>query len=126
MKNELDCLAEALSSLRPGEPMYYNSGKPGDPIDASKIVYESNCSHITQSELDNKIAELQAAEPIRLLRIERNIRLAETDWMANKDVTLPAAWKTYRQKLRDFPATVNPTLDENGQLTNITWPTKPE
>ena len=61
MKNELDCLAEALSSLRPGEPMYYNSGKPGDSIDASKIVYESNCSHITQSELDTKIAELQAA-----------------------------------------------------------------
>ena len=51
-------LAKALGVLRPGEPMYYNSG---EPIDASKIVYESECEPITQQELDTKIAELQAA-----------------------------------------------------------------
>ena len=67
------------------------------------------------------LAELQAAEPIRLLRTERNQKLAETDWMANKDVTLPAAWKTYRQKLRDFPS----GLDTEDKVNNAVWPTKP-
>ena len=28
----------------------------------------------------DKIAELDAAEPMRLLRIERNKKIAETDW----------------------------------------------
>ena len=34
-------------------------------------------------------------------------------------------WKTYRQALRDLPATAEPKL-ENGMLTNITWPEVPE
>ena len=72
-----------------------------------------------------KITELQAAEPMRLLRIERNRRLAETDWMANSDVVMADDWKTYRQALRDLPATAEPKL-ENGQLTNVTWPEVPE
>lgn len=54
----MDFLAEALVGLRPDKPIYYNSG---EPINASKIVYESECEPITQQELDTKIAELQAA-----------------------------------------------------------------
>jgi hypothetical protein len=80
----------------------------------------------SEADVKAKFIELQAAEPMRLLRVERNRKLAETDWMANKDVTLPAAWKTYRQALRDLPATTEPKLDENENLTNVTWPTKPE
>ena len=62
---------------------------------------------------------------MRLLRQERNRRLTETDWMALNDVTVSAEWKTYRQALRDLPATAEPKL-ENGQLTNVTWPEVPE
>ena len=67
------------------------------------------------------LVELQEAEPMRLLRIERNQKLAETDWMANKDVTLPAAWKTYRQELRDLTT----GLDTVEKVNAVTWPTKP-
>ena len=42
----------------------------------------------SQSEIDTKIAELRAADPMRLLRQERNHRLVETDWTQNRDVTL--------------------------------------
>ena len=56
------------------------------------------------------------------LREQRNILLAETDWMGNSDVTMSADWKTYRQALRDITKTT-PADDE---LSNITWPTKPE
>ena len=80
----------------------------------------------TQEEIDKKIAELEAAEPMRLLRLERNQKLTETDWMANSDVVMADDWKTYRQALRDLPATAEPKLDVNGNLTNVTWPEVPE
>ena len=80
----------------------------------------------TQEEIDKKIAELTAAEPMRLLRLERNRRLAETDWMANSDVVMADDWKTYRQALRDLPATQEPQLDEQGNLINVTWPEVPK
>ena len=80
----------------------------------------------TEEEINAKIQELLAAEPLRLLREERNRRLQETDWWAGKDVTMSQARKDYRQALRDLPSTAEPQLDENGQLTNITWPMKPE
>ena len=79
----------------------------------------------SDEEIQTKLAELNAAEPMRLLREERNQKLLETDWMANSDVTMTDDWKTYRQALRDLPSTASPKI-ENGQLTNVTWPTKPE
>ena len=80
----------------------------------------------TEEEINDKIAELQNAEPMRLLREERDRKITETDWWAGKDVTMSQARKDYRQALRDLPSTAEPKLDENGKLTNVTWPTKPE
>ena len=79
----------------------------------------------TEEEIQNKLAELQAAEPMRQLRLERTRRLTESDWMANSDVTMTEEWRLYRQALRDI-TTQTPSLDENGQLTGINWPTPPE
>ena len=64
---------------------------------------------------------------MRLLRLERNARIAETDWRASSDLTMSDAWKTYRQALRDLPATASPSLDSNYDLdlTSVTWPTEP-
>ena len=56
------------------------------------------------------------------LRNQRNQLLAETDWMGNSDVTMSADWKTYRQALRD----ITKTTPADDQLSNITWPKKPE
>jgi hypothetical protein len=91
-----------------------------------KVSYLDGQTPPTESAINAKLAELIAAYPLEELREKRNQILAETDWMANKDVTLPAAWKTYRQALRDLPASANPTLGERGNLTNVTWPEKPE
>jgi len=55
------------------------------------------------------------------LRRQRDVLLAETDWMANSDVTMSTAWRNYRQALRDI-TTQTPTDDA---LSNITFPTKP-
>ena len=57
------------------------------------------------------------------LRRERDRRLAETDWIITmhkeKGTNIPAAWKTYRQALRDLPANTE-------DPANPVWPTKPE
>tara|TARA_Y100000004_G_scaffold147844_1_gene169193 strand:+ start:2202 stop:2555 length:354 start_codon:yes stop_codon:yes gene_type:complete len=82
----------------------------------------------TEEEIQSKLAELQAEEPMRLLKEERNQKLTETDWrdLPSYPGTDQTAWRTYRQALRDLPSVAEPQLDEEGNLTNVTWPTKPE
>ena len=85
-----------------------------------------DCEKPTENELNLKKAELQAAEPLRLLRDKRNRLLTATDWRMVSDY--PGAnqteWQTYRQALRDI-TTQSPSLDSDGNLTGITWPTPP-
>ena len=87
-------------------------------------AFDHNQNPITVDEalVEAKIAELEAAEPLRLLREKRNQLLAQSDWMAVSDRTMTQAQIDYRQALRDLPATADPQLDENGNLTNVTWP----
>ena len=84
----------------------------------------------TEEEIKSKILELEAAEPMRLLRLERNRKLTDTDWVTLKaysqGVEVPLTWKNYMQALRDLPATADPQLNENGMLTNVTWPEVPQ
>ena len=61
---------------------------------------------------------LLAAEPMRLLREERNRRLAEVDWWASSDLTMTDAQKKYRTDLRDITKSAT-------SLDDVTWPTKP-
>ena len=83
----------------------------------------------TESQIDTELTRLTDAEPMRLLRVERNARLAACDWTQSRDLTLSndADWKTYRQALRDLPASASPKLNSNGNLdiTSVTFPTEP-
>lgn len=79
----------------------------------------------TWSAVSAKKTELINVEPMRLLREERDRRLAETDWWASSDLTMSSDRTTYRQALRDLPSNQSPTIDGEGALQNVTWPTKP-
>jgi hypothetical protein len=85
----------------------------------------------TEAEVNAKIAELEAAEPTRQVRVIRDRLLAESDWTQNRDVVLlnDTTWQQYRQDLRDLPASASftPSLDSNGDLdmSSVTWPLKP-
>ena len=81
----------------------------------------------TQAEIDAKIAELQAAEPMRLLRMERNQLLAQTDWRMTTDYPYEDQdqWASYRTSLRNLPESAEPTLDEQGNLI-VDWPQAPD
>jgi hypothetical protein len=63
---------------------------------------------------------------MEFIRETRDSILLQSDWMGNSDVTMSEDWKTYRQALRDLPAKSTPSLDKNGNLTGVEWPTKPE
>ena len=114
--------ADALSRLRPGAEWIVR----GDVYSGIEWL-DSGQTKPTETEINNKISELNSAEAMRLLRLERNARIAETDWRASSDLTISDAWKTYRQALRDLPATASPSLDSNYDLdlTSVTWPTEP-
>ena len=83
----------------------------------------------SESAVNAKITELDNAKPMVELRKQRDAKLTATDWVVTKaDETNSAVadnWKTYRQALRDLPASASPQLDSDGNLTNVTWPTQP-
>jgi hypothetical protein len=83
---------------------------------------DENQTEPTALEIENELNRLQSLEPLRLLRIERNAKLAETDWVVtmHKELgtNIPAAMKTYRQALRDI-------TDSATSLDDVTWPEKP-
>ena len=63
----------------------------------------------------------------QIIRKHRDYLLQETDWWAVADRTMTSEQTAYRTALRDLPAnSPNASLDEQGNLINVTWPTKPE
>jgi len=68
--------------------------------------------------------EIQAAKDSAMANIrgQRNQLLKECDWTQIADCTIPkkAEWATYRQTLRDFPATVSDAR------ATVTWPHNPD
>ena len=111
---------DALNSLKPNQFSWVG-------FEYSGLNWLGSGSAPTEAEIDAEVTRLDNAEPMRLLRIERDQRLASCDGRASSDLTLADAWKTYRQSLRDLPASASPSLDSNYDLdlTSVTWPTEP-
>ena len=99
------------------------------------LCFDVNSNSVTVDEelVQAKIAELEAAEPLRLLRIERDKLLTASDWRMTKDYPYADQldWEDYRFELRELPQRIAngevpaPTLDENGMLVFDEWPLKP-
>ena len=83
-----------------------------------------------EKDVTDKIAELDAAEGMRLLRVERDAKLAALDWEVIKayssGIAVDEKLKTYMQALRDLPASASPKTNDGGELIadSITWPTR--
>lgn len=103
----------ALSSLRPNSE-FVVVGNSLSAID----WHDENQNRPTDSEINAEISRLTAAEPMRLLRLERNKKLDETDWWVMRG-NATEAQLNYRQLLRDLPA-------NTADASNPVWPTKPE
>ena len=96
------------------------------------IIWKSDNSQSkpTLAECEAAWQEIISEAPMKQLREKRDKKLLETDKYSITDWPHPSeevkqAWITYRQELRDLPSTATPQLDENGNLTNVSWPTPP-
>ena len=128
-------VSDAIKVVDAGAQWVMNGNEPTDAISfnaAFRIVTgaDDSGSAILSDDPDDwgsiswgtvKIAlgDLNAAEPMKLLREERNRRIAETDWWASSDLTMSAERTTYRQALRDITNTYT-------SLDDVVWPVNPE
>ena len=113
---------DALHSLKPNAEWRWTG------FEYSGLTWlDSSQTKPTETEVNSKISSLDSAEAMKLLREERDRRIALTDWRASLDLTLTDAWKTYRQALRDITKqTPQLNSDYELDLTSVTWPTEPE
>lgn len=85
----------------------------------------------TREQVEAKIEELKALEPMRRLRVHRDKLLSEVDWITirsyNQGVPVPEEWVQYCQALRDLPETAIPILDPTTKIgiSGVDWPVKP-
>ena len=101
---------EALISLQPNAKFVLS----GDVLRWDSL----DISQPTDDEITEEIARLTSAQPMRLLRIERDKRLHDCDWWASSDLEMSQDQIDYRQALRDLPETV---VDPASPI----WPTQP-
>jgi hypothetical protein len=125
-------IAEAISEL--GVTEWVLRGEPTTEAEFNSMFRkvtgaDANGSGIESSDVADwgtdwatvsaKLTELNAAEPLKLLRAERDKFIAATDWWASSDLTMSAERTAYRQALRDI-------TDSYTSLDDVVWPTKPE
>lgn len=121
-------IPEGLGELRPGA-RWSCRDNDYDQID----WYSEDQTLPTLEEINQKIAELEAAEPMRVVREIRDWYLKESDWTQVQDLrTLRgpewcASWDQYRQELRDLPDSgIEPYFNEMHLIQGVVWPTRPD
>ena len=119
-------IGQALLVLRPGAEWNVT-----DDVYTGIEWLDKNQTKPTLEEVSTTVAKLNDEEPMRLLRVERDKRLTDCDWVVTKaietGVMVSNVWKAYRQSLRDLPLSSSPQLDSyyNLDLNSVNWPTEP-
>lgn len=126
-------IEKALLELLPGKGWRLSTSNPTTEVDFyanfeiqtgvnnNDAVFSNDPADfgITWEKVSAKAAELEAGEPLRLLREVRDMKLAKTDWWAMSDRTMTQAQIDYRQALRDITNTYS-------SLDDVVWPQEPE
>ena len=116
--------AEAVEPLGYGIYDFSNAPEPGryeKVVEATPVRNEYGIWKQTWAAVAMTLEERAVADndQWKIIRNERNRRLAACDWMYLTDATVPPpAWAAYRQALRDLP-------QDNPDPFNIVWPTSP-
>jgi hypothetical protein len=128
----VDCPADKIErQLKEGQGYIETDAHDGTHYvkDGELITYPDRPSDdhgfdfILEQWVDTKTDEIRAQEALGVLRRERNIKLAMSDWTQMPDSPLSQeqrqAWAEYRQALRDLP-------QSNLDLDAVKWPQQPE
>jgi len=111
----LEFRVKAVRELAPGATWEFRSA---DGNYEDLFWMDDNITKPTEEEFNAKVTEIETNAPINELRLERNVKLAETDWWVLPDRTATTAQTNYRQALRDI-------TDTYSSLDTVVWPTKP-
>jgi hypothetical protein len=117
-------LAQVLEKIFPGEP--YTS----DSTTWDSVVFENIAKPVDNTIYEYTLYKLTNVEAIKKMREERNLLLDQSDKYVIIDYPHRLEldiqnWIDYRQALRNLPTTARPTLDEDGKLKDVEWPTVP-
>ena len=126
MKYDIDVVLSRMFSS-------YNNQYTITGSDYNTLVWDEYNAGIPKPSLEylqDEVDKLNNLKPIDILREERNKLLDSTDKYLTLDFvytvgTTKEDWITYRQELRDLPATSTPQIDDNDELTNVIWPSPP-
>ena len=99
-------ISHALRKLYPEGAKFVQEGN-----EYSGLKWVDERPKPSEEEIQTKLTELRAAEPMRVLREERNRRIALTDWRFRSDLSPSQEWKDYCVALRNLPQTYSPTFD---------------
>ena len=118
----MDNLIHKYIQSLPNKPTTYDWGTTYE-----SITFTDGTIKPSREDFEEKINVLKNTEAFLKLREERDKRLIASDWTQSRDVSLnnDSEWLTYRQQLRNLPSNSSPQLDNEGNLTNVTWPTRP-
>ena len=123
MSNEIS-YADCIVSLVPGASWTISAN------DYLSLEWLNNDFTIpSESEILIKKNQLESELPLQRLREQRGYLLIESDVYVLSDFPHSSEskrqeWLTYRQQLRDI-TTQTPSLDDEGNVINITWPSIP-
>lgn len=103
-----------LAALRPGESWKLD----GDEYEG--LTWTDTTEKPTLKEIEKAWPVVQQAQGFAAIRAERNDRLAACDWTQLPDAPADAAaWKKYRQQLRDL-------LEDLENPNDVQWPVPPQ
>jgi len=117
-------LTQVLENMFPGEP-YTSDGTTWD-----SVVFENVAKPDGNTFYEYTLYKLTNVEAIKKMREQRNALLDQSDKYVSRDYPHHFEldiqnWIDYRQALRNLPTTARPTLDEDGKLKDVEWPTVP-
>ena len=94
-------------------------------LNSGDSIIEGECDRATQKIVDGA-AVSYTPDFWPKVRRDRDFLLTECDWTQSPDSPLTTEkkteWATYRQALRDVPATNSSVTD----IDSVVWPTKPQ
>jgi hypothetical protein len=117
--------AQVIEIILPGVP-YTSDGTTWESVvfEDKKFVKPDDATY------EYALYKLTNVEAIKKMREERNALLAQSDKYVTRDYPHRLEldiqnWVDYRRALRNLPVTARPTLDEDGKIKDVVWPTVP-
>jgi len=122
---------KAVQKLFPGNRNWNMSGDTYDDL----IWKDKTIPKPSEDEVNKAIEELKVEYAYEILRVERNKKLNDCDYLfvndyPHKSEEIKNSWMQYRQELRDITTSQTPLYNFNETfrrsfITGITWPTPP-